>query len=104
MAENLYFTEAFAHESVTVDATAGGVSLTAATYAPGGRPGAVKAVITCETAQVRYTYDGTAPTTTVGHLLESGSAIIVEGPGNISKFKAIRTGGTSGTLKVTYES
>lgn len=100
---------AMTHESVTVDATAGGVGLTAANlvyqptanlqYDPVLR--AVEALLTLETAQIRWTVDGTAPTTTVGHLLEPGDSLVVQGYAALRAFKAIRTGGTSGTLKVT---
>jgi hypothetical protein len=63
----------------------------------------VRAVMTLETAQVRYRYDGTNPTSSEGHLLEIGETLVLEGAANIDKFKAIRTGSTDGTLKVTYE-
>ena len=91
-------TTGFAFETLTVDNTAGGVAMTAATYANGTR-----ALITCEAAEVRYTYDGTAPTTTVGHLASIGTRIELVGPANLTQFRAIRTGGTSGTLQITYE-
>lgn len=87
-----------AYESVTVDNTVGGVSLTAATY---GR--ARKAFVTLETAQIRFTIDGTAPTTSVGHLLESGQTLDLKNTDEIRNFRAIRTGSVSGGLKVTYE-
>lgn len=51
-----------------------------------------------ETAQVRFTYDGTTPTSTVGTPLEIQQAVVIEGLGNITNFKAIRTGGTSGVI------
>ncbi len=92
--------EAFAHEAVTVAGVA--IGLTAATYAPAGAPGAVRAVLTLEAGQVRYRYDGTDPTATTGHLLEIGDVLMLEGAGNIGRFRAIRTG-VSGTLRVTFE-
>lgn len=96
---------AFASEALTIDSTAGGIAFTAATYAPtGGVPKRAKrAFVTAETAQMRYTYDGTAPTSTVGHILEAGQSITVEGYTNVSAFRAIRTGGTSGALYVSFE-
>lgn len=96
-------TSGFAHEALTIDNTAGGIALTAATYAPAGAPGAVRAVLTLETAQIRWTYDGTAPTTTVGHLMETGEKVALTGAETIARFRAIRTGGTSGVLHITYE-
>ena len=86
-----------AHESITVDNTVGGVGITATLI-----PQTMKAVLTLETAQVRYTVDGTAPTTSVGHLLEVGDALELDEQREIVNFKAIRTGSTSGTLKATY--
>lgn len=91
----------FAHESITIDSTSGGKGFTLATYTASS--GVARALITAETAQMRYTYDGTAPTTTVGHLLEVGDVLIVEGRMNIDAFRAIRTGGSSGAITVTYE-
>ena len=53
-----------------------------------------------ETAQVRWRDDGTAPTSTVGHLLEIGQVLTYDGP--ILGIKFIRTGGVSGTLPCSY--
>ncbi len=94
---------AFGHEDVTVANTAGGVGFTTATIAPSGQRPAHRAVCTAETAQMRYTYDGTAPTTGVGHLLEIGDTLVIEGISNVAAFRAIRTGGTSGHIMATYE-
>lgn len=58
---------------------------------------------TVETAQVRYRYDGGNPTSTSGHLAEIGDVIRVHGGGNIAAFRAIRTGGMSGVLRITFE-
>ena len=100
----MYYGEApsaFAFESITVAGTA--IGPTAATISPTGAPGAVRATLTLETAQVRYRYDGTAPTATEGHLLEVGDVLTLEGHVNISRLLAIRTGGTSGVIKASYE-
>lgn len=93
----------FARETVTIDDTAGGVSLTSATYAPATFGPASRAYISVETAQIRFTYNGTAPTTSLGHILEAGDILIIEGIQHIGNFKAIRTGSTSATIQVTYE-
>ena len=55
-------------EAVTVDGTAGGVPLTVAKYLTVGTSRVVSdfALIRVETAQIRYTVDATAPTSTVG--------------------------------------
>ena len=83
-------------ERLTVDATAGGVSLTIPTA---GR----YCNIRLETAQVRFTLDGsTAPTTTVGRLLEVGEMLVLESIEEMEAFAAIRTGAVSGVLDIEY--
>lgn len=83
-------------QRLTVDATAGGVSLTIA--AP-----VLFANLRLETAQIRFTLDGTtAPTTTVGRLLEVGEILELESVEEIEGFAAIRTGAVSGVLDVIY--
>ena len=83
-------------ERLTVDATAGGVSLT--------KPAGAKfANLRLETAQVRYTLDGsTAPTAAIGRILEVGEVLVLESKEEIANFAVIRTGGTSGVLDVEY--
>lgn len=88
---------AFRFDTVVVDNTA-----TSLTTASGDLHG-FRAVITCEDAQVRFRYDGGDPSATVGHLLNIGDQLILEGRSNIINFKAIRTGGVNGTLLVTLE-
>jgi len=85
------------HEAVTVDSTAGGVGLTAATIA-----GTNRALLTVETAAIRYTVNGTAPTTAVGHLAQPGDVIKLESQDELTKFRAIRQGGVSGTIMASY--
>lgn len=87
---------AFGFESLTVADTAVGVAFVDAGDAE-------RFFATLETAQIRYRYDGTAPTAAVGHLAEIGDVIVIEGTSNIANFKAIRTGSTSGVLRITYE-
>lgn len=84
-----------ARQALTVDNTVGGVSLTLPTSA-------VAAFCRLETAQIRFTIDGTAPTTTVGTLLEIGETLDLHGRNELTGFKAIRTGGTSGTLQAEF--
>lgn len=93
----LYGLDFFAHESITVDNTSGGKSLTAATYGQ-----ARIAFISVEDAQIRFTVDGTAPTTTVGHIANSTDKFYLLSGNEITRFRAIRTGSTSGVVKVSY--
>lgn len=63
--------------------------------------GATKAVITTETADVRYWIDGSTPTTTVGHLIKAGGGINLDSAGQIANFKAIAVSG-SAVLQISY--
>ena|SRR3990167_9045294 len=92
--------KAFAHESITVTDTA--QTFTAATYLTGSEK-AKRAIITIESAQIRYTYDGTTPTSSVGHLCNPFDVISLIGSDNITNFRAIRAGSTNAAIKVTYE-
>ena len=85
----------FAYESVTVPFSA--IGLTAGTYA-----GAVEAIMTLETGQIRIRVDGTNPSSSEGHLVNPGDIITLVGTKQIAQFRGFRTGGVSGVLKVTY--
>lgn len=92
---------AYATESITVDATAGGKAFTEATLnitdnAP------ESAVFVVETAEIRFTLDGTPPTTTVGTLGSIGVPFEITGESNMRKFRAIRTGAVSGVIQPIY--
>lgn len=91
---------AFSYESITVANTAIGFSDTKITS---GHYMALKAFCTAETAQMRFRTDGVDPTASEGHLLDIGQSVTIEGRSDLIKFRAIRTGGTSGTLKCSYE-
>jgi len=85
----------FAFEQVT--AAGASVGLTAATLA-----NAKMATVNVEGAQVRFRIDGTAPTATVGALLNDGDELIVWGSMDINAIRFIRAGGVSATLNVHY--
>lgn len=59
-------------------------------------------VILVETAPIRYTMDGTAPTTTVGQLVNVGDRIYLHSPAEIAGFKCIRATGSDGAINVEY--
>jgi len=84
-----------AFESLTVAGTA--VGLTAATYAEND-----VALITVDDAAVRFRLDGTAPTATVGHVLEPGDVLVLDSPDQLTKVRFIRRDGVSATLRVSY--
>ena len=85
------------YESITVDNTVGGKTCTTAKVGT-----STKAFITVETAQIRFTVDGAAPTTTVGHLANEGDIIELDSAEDIAAFRAIRTGSVSATIHCTY--
>ena len=74
---------------------AAAVPLTIATYGT-----ATKAFISVANNAIRVRWDGTAPTTTVGHLCDVGSAIELLGH-DITHFQAIAVGSDS-IITVTY--
>jgi hypothetical protein len=86
----------FAYEKLTVADSV--KTMTSNTYTSV----ATKAICTLEDASIRFTLDGTTPTTDVGLLLSSGQTLTLDLHNQIVKFQAIRTGGTSGTLRCNY--
>jgi hypothetical protein len=98
---------AMGRETITIDNTSGGVGFTAATIKPtsGDFKGvkATLAIVQSEgSGQIRYTDDGTAPTTSVGTIINPYEEFPVVGSTNITKFRAIRMGGVNGTINVAY--
>lgn len=83
---------------MTVDNTVGGVALTSATYGTSRY-----ATISVEDAEIRFTVDGTPPTTTVGHKVKPPAEIELESPEDIAAFRAIRRGAVNAVLQVTYK-
>mgnify|MGYP001604446641 CR=1 FL=1 len=90
----------FATEPVTVDATVGGVRLTITNVLATPKPRAC--VITVETAPLRWLADGTAPTSTAGHVANPTDVLEIQNAGEMGNFRAIRTGATSATIRVSY--
>jgi hypothetical protein len=87
--------DAAAFEQLTIDATVGGIALTA--YAAN-----TKGFITVETASIRFTVNGTAPTTTVGHIADPGDVIELDSLADMAAFRAIRTTSVSAVITATY--
>ncbi len=88
-------------EDIVVDNTVGGVGFTLSKL--NTSPSPKRVYITVEDAQCRFTYDGTAPTASLGHILNPFDTLYVEGLKNMKNFKAIRTGASSAKLICTYE-
>ena len=92
----------YKYEAITVSSTA--LGFTAANLALAnslyGRD--IKNVlVTVETNPIRFTTDGTTPTSTVGHLLSVGDIYTCDGE-DVLKFRAIRTG-SDATIHCTYQ-
>jgi len=92
--------DAYAYESITVSATA--VGFTSTLVSPANAPSAKLAILTIETAGVRYRYDGTAPTAAQGHAAAMDTSLTVNGINNINRFRIIKSGATDATVRVTY--
>ena len=90
---------AFSFQSLTVGTTAVGITTQV------GDLRGFRAVMSLEADQIRFRYDGTAPTATVGHLMNVGDRIVLEGRSNLEQFLAIRSSGaaTDGTMLITIE-
>lgn len=65
--------------------------------------GASAAFITNYGAAIRYTYDGTTPSATVGHVLADGGILVLNGQNQMSSFKCFRLSSTDSAIYVTYE-
>lgn len=90
-------------EQITVTNTAGGIGLTAASINAGSaHPAATRASCRLETAEIRYTIDGTTVTTTVGTIMSINDIVVLTGNDVLQNFRAIRTGGSSGVLDCNY--
>jgi len=94
-----------AYESITVATTAIGFTAATINNTTGVHLAATQAVCRLETAQIRYMVDGTttvSSSTGAGMLLEIGDTIILSDNDVLNRFRAVRTGATSGVLKCTY--
>jgi hypothetical protein len=89
---------AASYEALTVSSSA--VGLQSATLSPAGGDVWI-CQISVEGASLRWRYDGSNPTTTEGHLAQVGDWIELKGFTNLQRFRAIRTGTTDATLRVT---
>ena len=60
------------------------------------------ALVTCETADVRYRLDGTAPTASVGHVLPAGGGVFLDSPHQVANFRAIRKDSADASLSCSF--
>src|SRR3990170_126418 len=90
------------YEEVTVDNTSGGVALTAAKYLSGSKILADFAMITVTDAAINYSVTSTVPTSSVGVPVLPYGVFVLGTFDEIKAFRAIRTGGVSGKVRVQY--
>lgn len=88
----------FAEEDITVADSSLGLTLTNVTATPPVK----KVELFVEDAQIRVRVDGSAPTSSVGEILNPYDRFTLWGPEQAYKFRAIRTGASSATLRARY--
>jgi hypothetical protein len=93
--EHVPVRQSFAKESITVT-NAAAIGFTRDTL-----DSALEVLVTVEDNPIRVWYDGSTPTTAVGHLLSAGDSILLTGGISALNFLAIATGANA-TLRVTY--
>ena len=96
-----------ADQSITIDATAAGLTLTLpAEYSVSQAFTGGRATVQVRTAPILYTLNGTAPTAadeSTGLKLNIGDILVLTGLTEMRNLKMIRATGTSGAVFVTYE-
>lgn len=94
--------QTFAQEDLTVDATTGGVRLTLSNILT--TPPALAATLIVETAQIRWKKDaaGTVTSTTGGLVANVGAVLFLDNANDMTNWRGIRTGSTSGKVHVEY--
>jgi len=60
------------------------------------------AQVTLENGDIRFRLDGGDPTSTEGHQFLVGTSLSIVGTQTLRQFRAIRSGTTNGTLRITY--
>ena len=92
------------YESITVSSTAIGCTGTLVLPTSGRFTGmqCQGVFITLETANVRFCYDGTTATTSVGHLLTAGQTLTLTNPNDVKNLSMYRDDTTDATAHVTY--
>lgn len=64
---------------------------------------AARLVLVCRDQDINVRWDGTAPTTAIGHVVASGDTFILEGNENIVQFQVIRNATNDATVFFTLE-
>ena len=93
---------AYDFETITVTSSTA-IGFTAAKLAPAYSSPPTQAFITVETTNIRFRVDGSTPTQTVGHLVQTtSSGVTIKGEENLRHFYAVGIAAGS-ALQVTYE-
>lgn len=94
----------YARQDSTVSSTP--VVLTQSIWYTSSIKGVRAASVSVETADIRVTFDGTAPnngsTPPVGRVITAGSSFTILGRQNIERFKAIKAGATDAVIHAEY--
>ncbi len=64
----------------------------------GGKVCAKAALVTVETAAVRFTIHGTDPKTSSGHLMNAGDSYMIRGYGNVARARFINSSAGNGAV------
>ncbi|HEX6038902.1 hypothetical protein [Longimicrobium sp.] len=87
-------------QQITVSTSS--IGFTAGNITSANQGNAVLAVVSVQSAAIRYRDDGLAPTSSVGHPVAADTVIVVCGRAAVLGFRAIRSGGSDATLDVSY--
>ena len=93
------------HESITVSNTAIGVSESLKNPGVGDAfkgQQCKEIFVTIESYPIRYTVDGTTPTSSVGHLVSAGQTITIRNVVAIQNFRMIRTSSDATAMVTTF--
>ena len=90
--------QVFAEEDITVADSSIGLTLTNVLVTPPLK----RVELFVEDAQIRYRLDATAPTSSVGRILNPFDQLIIRNAGDAFGFRAIRTGSVSATIRAVY--
>lgn len=93
MATLANYLRAFAADTDTVSSTALDLTDIGTALTTGVVADADAAHISVFTDAIRYTYDGTTPTSSVGHLLAANGEVILVGRSNVAALQMIRVTG-----------
>lgn len=89
----------YAEEDITVSTTAIGLTLTNVIATP--PPRLVELFV--EDAQIRYTLDGNDPTSSAAEILNPFDRLPLTHPGDMKRFRAIRTGSSDANIRARYK-